>query len=180
MDRRVAFELQEAGIHQETASADLYFDADALSPAEMTAFAALVEKGVENIEKFLAISLPADRKVRYYISRQFEISHSQGRSVYLPLERVANKSAPYLHETTHVIAPCVDCPMWFSEGLASFVQSYVSEHMGGYDGIIFARRGNRGIDRDSVRWLAASAARPSCPSSAPWTSLPGSAKTVPT
>jgi len=26
--------------------------------------------------------------------------------------------------------------------------------MGGYDGIIFARRGNRGIDRDSLRWLA--------------------------
>ena len=154
MDRRVAAELQESGVHQETPRADLYFDANALSPAEMTAFADLVDKGIGDIEKFLAVSLPPDRKVRYYISRQFDISHSQGRSVYLPLERVAHRSAPYLHETTHVIAPCADCPMWFSEGLASFVQSYVSEHMGGYDGIIFARHGNRGIDRDSARWLA--------------------------
>jgi hypothetical protein len=44
--------------------------------------------------------------------------------------------------------------MWFSEGFASFVQSYVSEHMGGYDGIIFARNGNRGIDRDALRWMS--------------------------
>ena len=44
--------------------------------------------------------------------------------------------------------------MWFSEGLASYVQSYVSQHAGGYDGAIFARRGNRGIDQDARRWLA--------------------------
>jgi len=154
MDRRIALDLQESGVHRETERADLYFDADALPAAETSTFAGLVEKGIENIEKFLAISLPPDRKIHYYISRQFDISHSQGRSVYLPLQRVANQSAPYLHETTHIIAPCANCPMWFSEGLASFVQSYVSEHMGGYDGIIFARRGNRGIDRDSLRWLA--------------------------
>jgi hypothetical protein len=44
--------------------------------------------------------------------------------------------------------------MWFSEGFASFVQSYISDHMGGYDGVIFSRRGNRGIDREAARWLA--------------------------
>ncbi len=154
LDRRIALELQESGVHRETGRTDVYFDAEGLTATEMSSFADLAEKGVENIENFLAISLPPDRKIRYYISRQFEISHSQGRSVYLPLQRVANQSAPYLHETTHVIAPCAECPMWFSEGLASFVQSYVSEHMGGYDGIIFAHRGNRGIDRDSLRWLA--------------------------
>ena len=99
-------------------------------------------------------SLPKDRKVRYFISSQFSTSHSRGHSIYLPLARVANQSAPYLHETVHSIVPCPNCPMWFSEGFASFVQSYVSEHMGGYDGIIFARQGNRGIDRDALRWLA--------------------------
>ena len=64
------------------------------------------------------------------------------------------KVAPYLHETTHLVAPCDDCPMWFSEGLAPYVQSYVSEHTGGYDGGIFTRRGNRGINQDAKRWLA--------------------------
>jgi hypothetical protein len=153
-DRRVATDLQQSGVHQETSRADLYFDADALTPAQITTFTALVDQGIQNIEKLLDTSLPADRKVRYFISRQFEISHSQGHSVYLPLDRVAHQTAPYLHETTHIIAPCAECPMWFSEGLASYVQSHVAETMGGYDGIIFARRGNRGIDRDSLRWLA--------------------------
>ena len=44
-------------------------------------------------------------------------------------------------------------PFWLSEGYASFVQSYVSEHAGGYDGQIFTRNGNAGVDRDAVRWL---------------------------
>jgi hypothetical protein len=69
---------------------------------------------------------------------------------------VAHRAAPYLHETTHVLVPCRDCPMWFSEGLASYVQSYVSEHLGGYDGAIFARRGNRNIDIEASHWLAES------------------------
>src|SRR5579862_5450756 len=153
VDRRVAFDLQQSGDHQETERAVLYFDTGALSKDEMSAFASLADKGIQDIASFLGVEHAAEPKVRYYISSQFEISHSRGHSVYLPLERVTRKSAPYLHETLHVIAPCHDCPMWFSEGLASFVQSYVSEHMGGYDGIIFARNGNRGIDRDALRWL---------------------------
>jgi hypothetical protein len=153
LDRRVNSELQQSGTRQETERAVLFFEAGPLSQDEMTEFANLVDKGIKDIGTFLGVSLPPESKIRYYISGQFEISHSRGHSVYLPMARVANKSAPYLHETTHVIAPCPECPMWFSEGLASFVQSYVSEHMGGYDGIIFARRGNRGIDRDALRWL---------------------------
>ena len=94
------------------------------------------------------------RKVRYFVSNQVQISHSNFRSIYLPLAKVKNQTAPYLHETTHLVAPCDDCPMWFSEGLASYVQSYVSEHTGGYDGGIFTRRGNRGINQDAKRWLA--------------------------
>ncbi len=154
LDRRVALELQQTGAHQETECAVLYFETGAFSQDRMSTFADLVEKGVEDIASFLTVPLPKERKVRYYVSSEFSTSHAQGRSIYLPLERVANKSAPYLYETVHAIVPCPNCPMWFSEGFASFVQSYVSEHMGGYDGIIFARNGNRGIDRDVSRWLA--------------------------
>jgi hypothetical protein len=154
IDRQIALELQQSGAHQETEYAALYFDTGALSPEKMSTFADLVEKGIEDIASFLSVPLPRERKIRCFISSQFSTSHSQGRSIYLPLARVANKSAPYLHETVHSIVPCPNCPMWFSEGFASFIQSYVSEHMGGYDGIIFARRGNPGIDRDALRWLA--------------------------
>jgi hypothetical protein len=154
LDRRVALELQQSGAQQETESAVLYFETGALPQDRMSTFAALIEKGLKDIASFLKVPLPNERKIRYFISSEFATSHSQGRSIYLPLERVANQSAPYLHETVHAIVPCPNCPLWFSEGFASFVQSYVSEHMGGYDGIIFARRGNRGIDRDALRWLA--------------------------
>jgi hypothetical protein len=154
LDRQVALELQQSGAQQETERAILYFETGALSQDRMHTFADLVEKGLQDIATFLSVPLPKDRKVRYFISSQFSTSHSRGHSIYLPLARVVNQSAPYLHETVHSIVPCSNCPMWFSEGFASFVQSYVSEHIGGYDGIIFARNGNRGIDRDAVRWLA--------------------------
>lgn len=83
-----------------------------------------------------------------------EISHSTARSIFLPIDKVRDRTAPYLHETTHVVAPCDNCPMWFSEGLASHVQSYISEHAGGYDGGVFSQNGNRGINQDVRRWLA--------------------------
>jgi hypothetical protein len=44
--------------------------------------------------------------------------------------------------------------MWLGEGFASYVESYVSEHMGGYDGAVFGRGGNRGVDRQARRYLA--------------------------
>jgi hypothetical protein len=154
IDRQVALDLQQSGAHQETECAVLYCETGALSQDRMSTFADLIEKGIEDIATFLSVPLPKERKVRYFISSQFSTSHSRGHSIYLPQERVANQSAPYLHETIHAIVPCQNCPMWFSEGFASFAQSYVSEHMGGYDGIIFARHGNRGIDRDALRWLS--------------------------
>jgi hypothetical protein len=154
LDRQVALDLQQTGAHQETECAIVYFETGALSQDRMSTFTDLVAKGIQDIASYLAVPLPRERKVRYFISNQFSTSHSRGRSIYLPQERVANQSAPYLHETVHSIVPCQNCPMWFSEGFASFVQSYVSEHMGGYDGIIFARNGNRGIDRDALRWMS--------------------------
>src|SRR5260370_40307497 len=94
------------------------------------------------------------RKIRYFVSTQVQISHSNFRAIYLPMAKVKNHTAPYLHETTHLVAPCDECPMWFSQGLASYVQSYVSEHTGGYHDGIFTRRGNRGINQDARRWTA--------------------------
>ena len=153
VDRQIASDLREHGVQIDQERATLWFDAGALSPKEMDEFAGLVNQGIGDIEAYLKIPAP-DYKIRYYVSSQLSISHALGRSVFLPMQRVSSRTAPYLHETTHVVAPCLDCPMWFSEGFASFVQSYISEQVGGYDGGIFTRRGNRGIDRDAARWLA--------------------------
>ena len=65
---------------------------------------------------------------------------------------MTRRTAPYLHETTHVLVPCSRCPVWLSEGFASFVQSYISERFCGYDGAVFSDGGNRGIDREATQW----------------------------
>ena len=153
-DREMAADLAKNGVGLETDRAALWFEDGVLRLEEMIEFSNLVNQGILDIEAYLGVSRTGGRKIRYYISTQVEISHSTWRSVYLPMSRVRRHSAPYLHETAHVVAPCNDCPMWFTEGLASYVQSYVSEHSGGYDGGIFSRQGNRGIDQSARRWLA--------------------------
>jgi hypothetical protein len=153
-DRELATYLTRNGIAVSTDRASLWFDSGVLEPEQMDAFSKLVNQGILDIEAYLGVSRVGDRRIRYFVSNRVEISHSTWRSIFLPMSKVENRTAPYLHETTHVVAPCNDCPMWFSEGLASYVQSYVSEHAGGYDGAIFARRGNHGIDQDARRWLA--------------------------
>jgi hypothetical protein len=155
-DREIAAELIKNGIAVDTDRASLRFENGVVEPDEVKAFAELVNQGILDIEAYLGAQSADSRKIRYYISSQVQISHSTRRSVFLPIGKVQNRTAPYLHETTHVLAPCDDCPMWFSEGLASYVQSYVSEHAGGYDGGIFSHHGNRGIDQDARRWLASS------------------------
>ena len=151
--RQVMSGLRENGVKYETDRAALWFEAGMLSPAEMEEFAGLANRGILDIESFLKME-PRENKIRYYITSQVEISQAMGGSILLPMQKVMNRTAPYLHETSHILAPCRDCPMWFSEGLASYIQSYVGEHKGGYDGAVFARHGNAGIDRDTVRWLA--------------------------
>jgi hypothetical protein len=66
---------------------------------------------------------------------------------------VRSDSAPYLHETVHVLVPAPHRSAWLTEGFASFVESYVSENIGGYDAHVFNRTGNRGVDREAARWL---------------------------
>jgi len=155
-DRELATDLIKNGSAWEFDRASLWFENGVMDPKEMSAFGQLVNQGILDIEGFLRVPHPGTRKIRYFISTQIEISHSTWRSIFLPLSKVESHSAPYLHETAHVLAPCEDCPMWFSEGLASYIQSFVSEHTGGYDGAIFSRRGNWGIDQDARRWLASS------------------------
>jgi hypothetical protein len=153
-DDELATYLMRNGVAVNTRHASLWFDSGALGPNQMDRFSKLVNQGIVCIEAYLGGSLEDSQKIRYFISNRVEISHSAARSIFLRMDMVRDRTAPYLHETTHVVTPCDSCPMWFSEGLASYVQSYISEHAGGYDGGVFSQSGNRGINRDARRWLA--------------------------
>jgi len=132
----------------------VWFEQDVLTNAAMKLFSDLVNNGIGHIRRFLGITSRRSRLIHYYVSSDVQISHASALGVFLPIGRVRQKTAPYLHETTHVLAPCDHCPLWFQEGFASFVQSYVSEHYGGYDGAVFANCGNAGIDDASAAWKA--------------------------
>src|SRR6266478_5425396 len=128
-DRELGMQLRQSGVMREGEHTVAYYDADAMSPQAMDEFSALLDRGVTDIAKFIGIPVP-ERKITYFISGRIDISRARGRSIYLPLDRVQRRAAPYLHETTHILLPCDDCPTWLAEGYASYVQSYVSEHMG--------------------------------------------------
>ncbi|MEO8501108.1 MAG: hypothetical protein ABI565_09345, partial [Vicinamibacteria bacterium] len=75
----------------------------------------------------------------------------------------ALRDAPYLHEATHVLVPMSEDCLWISEGFASYVQSYVAEKVGGYDGYVFSWGGNRNIDRLARRTLNSDLGRAALP-----------------
>jgi len=157
--RRLTTQLQENGARLETPHAILYLEPDGLTGSQMEVFAALVEQGIVDIAKFADVRIDSTRwpkgKIEYYISGEVGIASAHTHSVFLPLERVRNRTAPYLHETTHILVPGQTRSLWLSEGLACYVQSAVAEKLGGYDGHIFTKAGNDRIDAEAARYLGA-------------------------
>lgn len=133
------------------------FEAGQFAPAEMQRFTELADRGVNDIEAYLNPGAPAtaadSRRITFVVRSGLEMSRSFRRTVLLPAERVRADRAPYLHETTHVLAPSRSECLWLSEGFASYVQSYVAEHVGGYDGYVFSWGGNGNVDRLALRYL---------------------------
>src|SRR5271154_7113447 len=101
-DRTLASNLVTNGINVETARATLWFEGGILSSEEMTDFGGLVNRGILDIEAYLGVTRSDRRKIRYFVSNEVQISHSRWQTVYLPMSKVQNRTAPYLHETTHV------------------------------------------------------------------------------
>ena len=142
-------------IRIETERATIVFEAGTLSEGEMQSFARHVDRGIADIESVVGASLPPDvrrGRLRYVVTRRVWMSQTRGRTVFLPLERVRTRSAPYLHETTHALMPSRSDCLWLSEGFASYLESWVSENLGGYDAHIFSAAGDRGI-HDAARRL---------------------------
>jgi hypothetical protein len=141
----------------DTERATLYVEDGALSPSEAERFARLLDQGIADVEAYLRPAAPGglrEGRIVYRVAADLPYSMTRGRNVSLLAERVRTDSAPYLHETVHVLLPAPNRSLWLSEGFASFVESHVSETMGGYDAHVFSRTGNRGVDGEAARWLS--------------------------
>jgi len=148
---------QVEAIQIDTPRATLYVEDGALTRGEAQRFSRLLDQGIAHIESYLGPAVPGglrSRRIVYRVVDRLPYSMTRGRTVSLMLDRVRSDSAPYLHETVHVLVPTPHRSRWLSEGFASFVESHVSETMGGYDSRVFSRTGNRGVDGEAARWLS--------------------------
>jgi len=157
----------------ETERAVIEYDPGTLSAVEVDEFGRLVDQGIADIESLVAPSLPAwarrGGRLRYVVSARVGMSRAFRSTVLLPLERVRSHSAPYLHESTHLLVPFRGSRVWLSEGFASYLESWISENRGGYDAHVFTQAGDGGIHEAARGWLG----RPEGRAVLPWVGAPG-------
>jgi hypothetical protein len=170
--RRARTEGERVRVERERALVE--YAAGALGASEVEAFARLADDGVADVEALVSPGLPEWAKrtgrIRFVVSNEIEISRTWGRTVVLPIGRVRNRSAPYLHETVHALVPARSDRTWLSEGLACYLESYVAENRRGYDAHVFTRAGDRGIHAAARRTLASPAGK----AVLPWVGAMGS------
>ena len=118
---------------------------------EAERFAQQAARGIDGVECLTGRC--GRMRLRFELCSDGRISAARGRTIRLPAYRVRNQTAPYLHEIAHALLPCPGAPVWFSEGLACYVESAVAERFGGYDSRLFTARGNAGVDVDARAWL---------------------------
>ena len=139
-DNAMTDELRKDGVKYETKRAIVWAEKGSLTEQEINEFAALVNQGIISIEKYTGIRFNKKyyqaKKIEYFLSSKAGISHTADGNkpyIYITPTRIKNKKAPYLHETTHVIAWISLKSLWLQEGFANYVQTYVSKHYGGYN-----------------------------------------------
>ncbi|HVR38898.1 MAG TPA: hypothetical protein VMU84_07360 [Thermoanaerobaculia bacterium] len=131
----IAARLERDGERREMKHAVLYFQRGSVSPRDADAFAALFDKGVNDIERFTGIHRAPDApRIAVYVARRMGISrtfpHPQPR-MFFDAARIRDHDAPYLHETVHAVAGDGGT-MWLEEGFAEYVASAVADQFGGY------------------------------------------------
>jgi hypothetical protein len=100
-------------------------------------------------------------KITYYLSDDAFVAHASGRSaVFVPMARVKDGRAPFLHEATHELlastrfgapagagAPAVRRPLWLTEGLPDYIVRLVAAELGLTEEGPFATPDLAGVDR---------------------------------
>jgi hypothetical protein len=106
----------------------------------------------------------ADR-ITYYVSADRFVAHASGRAaVFIPLIRLQDDRAPYLHEATHELLAFMSQsltpadparfervrqtrPLWLTEGLADYVALTAAGRAGVKEGDVFDIGGLAGTDK---------------------------------
>ena len=100
-------------------------------------------------------------RITFYLSDDSFVSHASGRAaVFVPMARVLDGRAPYLHEATHEFlastvtgppppagsGPAARRPLWLSEGVPDYIAQLVATETGMTEEGPFASGGLKGAD----------------------------------
>jgi hypothetical protein len=112
-------------------------------------------------------------RITYYISEDTFVAHGSGLgAVFVPLARVKDGRAPYLHEAMHEllatpgtreavaaerVARTKSRPLWLAEGLPDYVAQSAAERVGLTEGDVFDTGGLGGVDKTCAERLESSA-----------------------
>ena len=163
--RRVA-ELNAKGERREGKLVVLFTPAGAVEDAEDAALLERLDKGVAELRALVgrhSWQVVGDEKINYYVSTDRFVSHASGRAaVFIPLARVQDGRAPYLHEAAHELLATfsqplepdasriervrVSRPLWLTEGLADYVAQTAAARAGIREGDVFNIGGLAGAD----------------------------------
>ena len=139
----------------------------ARSPAAQAArFSALVDKGIADIESYLRPAAPdglREGRIVYHVGADAAL-FDDARPQRVPDGRARAVGLRPLSPRDRPRAGPVAAPLRLAQrGFASYVESYVSENIGGYDAHVFSKTGNRGVDGEAARWLSREAGQRRAP-----------------
>jgi hypothetical protein len=176
-DARMAAALQRDGVRYGAGRVTVWSPRDSLALSHMHALADTLHRIVRDVEKFLRMPYDWTRyrrpHITYFVVGERFISHADERAhVFLPLNRVKDGTAPYIHETVHALTTpkhllpweyadsaaharaMNSMAVWLLEGFASYVDNAVADRYGYRPSDIFKGGGNAHVDATCTGWLA--------------------------
>lgn len=153
--------LEEAGVHAVRTHVEVWAPRDSLNQAYVEALADSLENGVAGLRRIMGGPLSwqriGDDPVTYYLSPGRFVAHASGYgAVFIPVSRVKEGLAPFLHEAAHeLLAPhppfypweFADSaeaaavgdarPLWLFEGIPDVLAHSVWPETGPHEGDVF-------------------------------------------
>lgn len=157
---RIAF-LAAHGYRVERANAVLWAPHDSIDEVWMRALVDTLDRGVAGMRRLMKAPYPWQRlgnaPVTFYLSPGRFVSHGTGYgAVFIPVSRVKERLAPFLHEASHeLLAPkppfyyrestdtivgakvAESTPLWLFEGLPDYLAHSVAPAIGLHEGDVF-------------------------------------------
>jgi hypothetical protein len=167
--------LHEGGIRVEGQQVIVWFPPQALVEPQRQELVDNLDRGVTALRALIGAhpwQRLRDQKITYYISPEHFIAHATGRgTVLMPLVRLLEGRAPFLHESAHELlfpqppsapddpspagmrVPLASRPVWLSEGMADYVAQTVAAETGFAEGDVFNVGGLARVDTTCMQRL---------------------------